>query len=283
MMHWTNAGRNESFRGLVLYERDEANPQHRGQRGLMFRRAIFICVVLVVAACGDSPLQSIGQRSSEWINEPTVPTTVPVITTTPTIVTVDRLQWANDDIETQNLDDHDALLAEVFARREGDRFIQASRFEIAAALPGIAFPAEAPIGAKWVSSQLVFDNDGSLAEDPSAAFGIWSAEPYSRSRSVAQMVVLRVALDEEAAEEVAAAGSDVSCARFSDRSTDQCEMATIDGRPTWVLGSSSGTTLIWFDSPYRYEMFARNFVSSSTLRDMIATTVPLDSIAGESS
>lgn len=248
----------------------------------MWRRAVFVLGALVLAACGGSPLESIGLRSSEWINEPTVPTTVPVITTTPTIVDASQLQWANDDIENESLDP-DALLAEVFSRREGDRFIQASRFEIAAALPGITFPAEAPNGAEWVSSQLVFDNDGSLADDPSAAFGIWSAEPYSRSRSVAQMVVIRVATDQQGAEEVAEAGSGVSCARFSDRDTESCEITVVDDRPTWILASSGGSTLIWFENPYRYEMFGRNFVSVSILQDMIATTVTLDSIAGESS
>lgn len=250
---------------------------------MIWRSAAFVFGVLVLVACGGSPLESIGLRSSEWINEPTVPTTVPVITTSPTIVDVGQLEWANDDIENENLDNPDALLAEVFSRREGDSFIQASRFEIAAALPGISFPAEAPSGAEWVSSQLVFDNDGSLDNDPSAAFGIWSTEPYTRSRSVAQMVVVRVALDQQGAEEVAQAGSGASCARFSARDTESCEITMIDDRPTWVLGSSGGSTLIWFDSPYRYEMFGRNFVSVSILQDMSTTTVTLEAIAGESS
>lgn len=269
---------------VSFYERDEAFHYDRGQKRLMMRRRVlFVLGALVLAACGASPLESIGLRSSEWINEPTVPTTVPVITTTPTIVDVSQLEWVNDDIENEHLDDPDALLAEVFSRREGDSFIQASRFEIAAALPGISFPAEAPNGAEWVSSQLVFDNDGSLDDDPSAAFGIWSAEPYTRSRSVAQMVVIRVARDQQGAEEVAEVGAGASCARFSARDTESCEITIVDDRPTWVLGSSSGSTLIWFESPYRYEMFGRSFVSVSILQDMIATTVTLDSIAGESS
>lgn len=247
----------------------------------MFRRAILILGALLLAACGGSPLESIGQRSSEWINEPTVPSTVRVTTTTPTIIDVARLAWANDDIETENLEDRDALLAEVFARREGDRFIQASRFEIAALLPDLTFPATVPSGAESVSSQLVFDNDGSLAENPSAAFGIWSAEPYSRSRSVAQMIVLRVATDPESAEEVASAGSGVSCARFSDRNTDECEVITLADRPTWVLGSSGTSTLVWFESQYRYEMFGRTFVPEAILHDMSTTMIPLASIAGE--
>lgn len=243
------------------------------------RRAVFVAVLALVAACGEAPLQSLGQRSSDWINEPTVPTTQPVVTTTPTAVPAERLLWANDEIETVNLEDPDALLAEIFARRQGDRFVQASRFEIAAALPGISFPDEAPIGAEWVSSQLVFDNDGSLATDTSAAFGIWSAEPYTRSRSVAQMVVLRVAIDPDEAEEVETGASEASCARFSDRNTDQCEIVDIDGRPTWSLGASGSTTLIWFDSPYRYELFGRTFVSETTLLDMSDGMIPLSSLA----
>ncbi|MCZ6456505.1 MAG: hypothetical protein O6650_04570, partial [Actinobacteria bacterium] len=118
------------------------------------------------------------------------------------------LQWSNDAIVTENLADPEALIAEVFARREGDRFIQASRAEIAAALPLVRFPADVPYGAEWVSSQLVIENSGELSDDPSAAFGIWSAEPYSRSRSVAQMAVLRIAIDKETATELALGGGD---------------------------------------------------------------------------
>lgn len=245
---------------------------------LVSRRVLLIVALALVAACGDDPLQSLGLRSSEWINEPTVPTTQPVVTTAPTAVPVVRLIWANDDIENGSLDDPDALLAEVFSRRQGDRFIQASRFEIAAALPDIAFPDQAPIGAEWVSSQLVFDNDGSLATDTSAAFGIWSAEPYTRSRSVAQMVILRVAIDREAAEEVASGAAEASCARFSDRNTDRCQVLTVAGRPTWMLGGSGGSTLIWFETPYRYELFGRAFVSDGALQEMAERMIPLASL-----
>lgn len=249
----------------------------------MSRRVVVVALMLVLAACGGAPFESIGQRSSEWINEPTVPTTIQVATTRPTIVTANELRWANDDIESENLEDADALLDEVFARREGDRFIQASRFEIAAALDAIAFPSRAPQGAAWISSQLVFDNDSTLANDPSAAFGIWSAEPYTRSRSVAQMVVLRVALDQVAADEVTSGEAEASCARFSDRTTDQCEVIVVGDRDTWVLGGGGGSTLIWFEARYRYELFGRSFVDGAILRQMSDTMVPLDSIAGEPS
>lgn len=247
---------------------------------------VSLLVVVLAAglsACAGSPLESIGQRSSDWINEPTVPTTISVVTTTPTVVSAARLQWANDEIETARLDDRDALLAEVFARREGDRFVQASREEIVVALPEISFPDKAPNGAEWVSSQLVFDNDGSLANDTSAAFGIWSTEPYTRSRSVAQMVVLRVATDVDAANELASGEADLSCQRFDERTAAQCEVLTIDDRPTWLLTQSSGAILVWYEGPYRYELFGRSFVPSAVLRDMSSGMVPLATIAGASS
>jgi hypothetical protein len=245
--------------------------------------ALLMTMIAAVAACGGSPLESVGQRSSDWINEPTVPTTQAVVTTTPTVVPVGQLLWANDEIETANLGDHDALLAEIFVRREGDRFIQASRFEIVAALPEIAFPDKAPTGAEWVSSQLVFDNDGSIADDPSAAFGIWSAEPYTRSRSVAQMIVLRVVTDVDAADELASGEIDPACDRFADRTAAQCELITIDDRTTWLLTQASGATLVWYAGPYRYELFGRSFVPSGILRDMSGSMIPLASIVEEAS
>lgn len=245
--------------------------------------SLLVVVAAAVTSCSGSPLESIGQRSSEWINEPTVATTQASETTTPTVVPVGRLLWANDEIETANLGDYDALLAEVFERREGDRFVQASRYEIAAALPEIAFPDKAPTGAEWVSSQLVFDNDGSLATDPSAAFGIWSAEPYTRSRSVAQMIVLTVNTDVDAANELASGEADLTCERFADRTAAQCELMTIGDRSTWMLSQSSGATLVWYEGTYRYELFGRSFVPSGILRDMSGSMIPLASIVDESS
>ena len=239
--------------------------------------------VVVLGACGQDPLQSFGLRSSEWINEPTVPTTVLVNTTAPTILPVSALQWANDDVTSENLDDPEAVLVEIYQRREGDRFIQSSRTEIAAVVPGIAFPDRAPNGARWISSQLVFENDGTLSNNPMAAFGIWSAEPYSRSRSVAQMVVLRVFNDADAADELATGTADTSCGRFADRSSNSCELITRAGHDVWVLGESNGSTLIWYDGSYRYEMFGRTFVSPAVLREMSGAMVPLSTIEVEPS
>lgn len=263
--------------------RDRSAQDKRGLRVVRARPVALAALAVILAACGGSPLESLGLRSSDWINEPTVPTTIGVVTTTPTVVDSETLQWANDEIELANVDDQAALLAAIFERREGDRFIQASRYEIAAALPEIRFPTVVPAAAKWVSSQLVFDNDGSLALDPTVAFGIWSAEPYTRSRSVAQMIVLRVATDPVAADEVASEQVEASCARFAERSTQECELLTIADRPVWMLEAASGATLIWFDGQYRYELFGRSFVPVDILEDMVEHMDSISVTVGESS
>lgn len=242
---------------------------------LRLRSLLAVAVVLAVPACGDSPLDALGDRSSDWINEPEVTTTAAVVVTLPASIDVAELQWSNDDIVTENLSEQSLLLSEVFARREGDRFIQASRAEIAVALPGVQFPATVPHGAEWVSSQLVIENSGELSDEPSAAFGIWSAVPYSRSRSVAQLAVLRVSTDQETALEIADSTEDLSCARFADATTVGCEILDFDSKPVWSLSSNQGLTLVWFDPAYRYELFGRAFVSVEALQEMVASSIAL--------
>lgn len=240
--------------------------------------ARIVLVAALLASCGGAPFQSLGQRSSEWIGEPEVSTTSTVPTAAPTTVSARSLLWSNDEIVSASLGDQQALIAEVFSRREGDRFIQASRAEIAAALPDVSFPAKAPYGAEWVSSQLVIENSGLLSEDPAAAFGIWSAEPYSRSRSVAQMAVLRVFIDRVNSAEVELPDTEISCARFANRATEQCAIVSEGDRDIWRLTASNGTTLIWFEAPYRYELYGRTLVSVSALEEVAAEVIPLSDL-----
>jgi len=129
-----------------------------------------------------------------------------------------------------------------------------------------------------VTSQLVFDERGDLADDPVAAFGIWSSEPYTRSRSVAQMVIMSVSVDPEVAADVASPGADNSCERFADRSTEVCAVATISGRPVWSLEASNGTTMVWYDGQYRYELFGRSYVAPAALQEMVVDLVPLSEL-----
>lgn len=237
--------------------------------------AVLLTTMMVAAACGDDPLAAVGDRSSEWIGEPTVVTTTTLPTTVPVTIDAGVLKWFNDGLGGGLLDDPDALRAAVFARRGGDRFVQASRAEIVTLLPDVLFPATVPYLSEYVTSQLVFNNDGNLADDPTVAFGIWSSQPYTRSRSVAQMVVIRVALDAVAAAEVAEPGAEIDCTRFSDRSTETCDILELAGRPVWSLRGSSGRTLVFYDQRYRYEVYARTFVPDAALEQMTASFAPL--------
>lgn len=241
--------------------------------------ALLVLAVLALTGCG-TPFAALGNRSSAWINEPKVTTTTIVEEEVPRVVPVTAVRWHNDDIVSGPFETPEEVVAAVFARREGDRFIQASRIEIAAAVPGIEFPGVVPAGAEWVSSQLVIENNGTLSASPTAAFGIWSAEPYTRSRSVAQMVVIRVFHDPENADGAGDPNSEFSCARFAEESTEECSLRELNQRSTWYLRSSGGVTLIWFTGEYRYEMFGRSFVPEDVLEQMSVEMVPLAEIEG---
>jgi hypothetical protein len=234
-----------------------------------------VIATILLVACGDAPLGAMGRRSSDWIGEPTVLTTTTVPTTVPLVISSAVLKWFNDDIGGELLDDPEALQEAIFDRRAGDLFVQASRAEIVALVPDIEFPSSTPYLSEYVTSQIVFDNDGNLSADPIATFGIWSSEPYTRSRSVAQMIVLRVSRDPEAAAEVATPGAEISCARFADRTTEVCGVTTVEGVPIWSLEASNGTTLVRFDGDYRYELFGRSFVAGKALEQMALSLSPL--------
>jgi hypothetical protein len=242
------------------------------------RTAVLAAAVFTLIACGDAPFTSLGQRSSGWIGEPTIVTTTTVATTVPVVVDARVLKWFNDGLGGEFLDDPEALKVSIFGRRGGDLFIQVSRAEMMAMLPAIKFPTATPYLSEYVTSQLVFDERGDLADDPVAAFGIWSSEPYTRSRSVAQMVILNVSVDPEAAAEVAAAGAGNSCDRFAERTTEVCAITTLGGRPVWSLEASNGTTMVWFDGEYRYELFGRSYVTSAALQSMAENLVPLSEL-----
>lgn len=243
-----------------------------------FMTSIAVTAALFLAACGDAPLGSLGQRSSDWVGEPTIVTTSTIPTTVPVVIDARALTWFNDQLGGQFLDDPEALKTAVFARRGGDLFIQASRAEIVTLLPDIEFPSSTPYLSEYVTSQLVFDERGGLADDPVAAFGIWSSEPYTRSRSVAQMIVLSVSVDPETAAEVAAAGANNSCERFTERTTEVCAVTSGSGRPVWSLEAPNGTTMIWFDEQYRYELFGRSYVTAEALQRMVLDPVPLSEL-----
>ncbi len=233
---------------------------------------------MTLFACGGEPFHGLGQRSSDWIGEPTIPTTTTVAMTIPIVVSGETLKWFNDAIVSKSPDDPDALRREIFERGAGELIIQASRAEIVALAPEVKFPTLAPVGSQYVTSQLVFDGSGALSEDPTAGFGIWSSEPYTRSRTVAQVIVLWVAQDETGADEVSASPENVTCARFAGRATNGCEILDIGGVPVWSLKADNGRTLVWYDGVYRYELFGRPFVSVEALVEMASTFEPISQL-----
>ena len=237
-----------------------------------------LILVTTLVACGDAPLAGLGERSSQWINEPTIATTTTVAVTIPVIIGSESLRWFNDTIES-TATEPDALRAEIFNRRGGDLIVQASRSEIVTLVPDVKFPTVAPRQAEYVTSQVVFEGDGALSNDPKIGFGLWSSEPYTRSRTVAQLAVLWVSEDQAGATEVAAGAADISCARFADRTTVECETVDFEGTPVWHMYADNGTTLVWYDGVFRYQLFGRTFVPVDVLADMAASFEPLAAVS----
>lgn len=226
----------------------------------MPRRPIFALVVLalVVSACGESGLlEDVGGRSQRAvIGETTTTSEVTVdvddVTETP-VARSAELSWWNDKIVDPSRGEPSFVTQQVWAR--GDRqstHIQASRAEIADALPGIDFPELVPGEVSWITSQLVFDvASGTLDRETSAAFGMWPVEPYSVSGG--SSAVLRIGVANPSQKEVYAVPI-----------------------PEFV---EDGMTILWVDGDYRYELFCRSSLpeelcwrmqeTSRTLRDQI--------------
>lgn len=214
-------------------------------------------LALVLGACGETgPLEGVGDRTGAWVTAATLPTT----SSPPVVIEVgeeglvgatDTL-WVNDDIgPAQPHDDPQAMIATVWNRQLGSRFVQASRVEIATALPTIRFPEVVPEDVRWVTSQLVFDPaSGLLDADTSAAFGLWTVEPYTADSG--QIGVLRVG---PAPDGLGAARSDVVPIIVPD-----------------------GLSLGWTESGLRYELFCQASVTDEVCNAIVDSFVPLSDL-----
>ncbi|MET0832168.1 MAG: hypothetical protein ABWY62_07270, partial [Acidimicrobiia bacterium] len=150
------------------------------------RLALVAVVAAVLTACSDSQLlDELGERSHQYVQGTT---TLPPVTTAPGVgqggvplkdIARD-LSWYNEGIETGPTFETAVVISAVWLRGNGlDRFIQASPREVAAALPGVQFPSLVPRTTQSITSQLVYDTaSATLDADVSAAFGLWSGEPY---------------------------------------------------------------------------------------------------------
>ena len=211
---------------------------------------------MLASACGDAgPLDGVGELSSEWVGAAEATTTT--IEVRPAgigfegLVRATDVLWFNDDIEEQATGSGPVVVASVWERRLGSRFVQASRTEIATALPTLQFPEDVPSSVRWVTSQLVYDEDtGDLDTDTAAAFGLWQAEPYTLSE--AQVAVLRIG--------------------FAPPEADPGRSAVV---PFIV---SDGVSLVWTDAGLRYELFCRSTVSEELCTEVADRFAPLSGL-----
>lgn len=213
--------------------------------------------VFVLGACGEAgPLEGVGDRSGAWVTAATLPTT----TAPPVVIEVGEeglvgatdILWVNDDIgPAQPLDDPQAVISAVWNRQLGSRFVQASRAEIAKALPTIRFPEAVPEAVRWVTSQLVYDPaTGLLDADTSSAFGFWTVEPYTADSG--QLAVLRVG---PAPDGLGAAQSDIVPIVVPD-----------------------GLSLGWTEAGLRYELFCQASVTDEVCNAIVESFIPLSDL-----
>ena len=155
------------------------------------------------------------------------------------------MEWWNDGIADQQIGEPGYTTQVVWGRGK-TRVIQASRAEIAAALPGVQFPRIVAQDIGWATSQLLFDvASAQLDPGTSAQFGLWAVEPYSPDQSA--VVVFRVGRPNEGA----IRGEIISEA------------------------VADGLSLIWSDGDYRYEMFCQAALAEEYCRAMAEAPVPL--------
>ena len=218
-----------------------------------------VLFAMAASACGDA-LSGVGDLSRRVVHgEGATSTTATTAPAGPILALgpVTDLAWANDGLEeaTEDAETIEAVLRRVWIDR-GDGvspFVQASRYEIERVLPGIEFPRLVPSAVSHVSSQLVYDTQtATLDVATSAAFGLWSGEPYDAPRSEAQLAVLRVGL--KTFEE----GDD----------NEYFSFVVADGRE-----------VSWTDGDYVYSLFCRVGVSEEACFAMAESAVPLSSLS----
>lgn len=253
--------------------------QHRRSLPPDSRWRLLLAVLATVGlvACSDDALSGLGGRSSGWIGE--VATTATTTTTTIPAQTrpVTDADWINDQFETPDPEmEGDDVLAAVFARSgDSSRFLQASRAEIVAVTPDVMFPSTVPAEVRFVTSQLVIESRTlRLANDPTLAFGMWSVEPYTRSRSVGQVAVLNVATDPAGAELAADPNTEPNCAQYSQENR-LCSIEQFTDIPVWRLEGEGGLTHVWYSAPYRYDLETRTDIDEELVHTVIDSVLPL--------
>lgn len=252
--------------------------ERRARRGSLAHVILLAAGMTVLAACSGNALADLGGRASGWIDE--VATTRPPTTTTLPASTrqASTADWVNDQFGTPPAQsDPGEVLAVIFARSDRDsRYLQSSRAEIVLMVPEIQFPLTVPAGVSFVTSQLVVERQSlRLSTDPTVAFGMWSAEPYTRSRSVGQVAVLTASTDPAAAEVANDPNTPPTCVAFSNVEGQVCGIESFADWPVWRLETASQVTHLWYQGSLRYEITARSDLDEALIHTMIDTMAPL--------
>ncbi len=237
--------------------------------------------------------------TERWIEaalDPTVATTTTRVVAVPSGLlaasTAKTVAWVNDDLGDLSPAapaTPEEVINAVWSRsNRQDRFVQASRSEIAAALPAVEVPELVPENVAFVTSQLVFDpSTGLLAPNTVAAFGFWSDKPYTKSRSVSQLAVLMVAVDEPTPEPVVPdtigvpepPPVDDRCEELADGTVEACAQVTLeDGCPAWSLDVTDGWRLVWSEGGYTYDLFVRNADTADLAAQMAGSCENLEPV-----
>ncbi len=221
------------------------------------RLATLLFLVVFTAACGEAGvLDGAGERTRAFVQGET--------TTTVALPSIDAglsgeaavgavdVVWYNDQKDPQHRGESAQVIADVWNTRVGNsRFVQASRGEIADALPDLKFPSLVPEQVRWVTSQLVYDEvTETLDPNTSAAFGLWTTEPYQSDTG--RIGVLRVG--------VATIGT------FS-------EQGAIS-----PIAVPDGFSVGWTDALMRYELFCRTEISEQLCIEIAESAMPLSEL-----
>lgn len=251
----------------------------------MSRRILLVvALVVVAAACGDQPFNDAGEVTRDWLSGGTTTSTTRVESSSTTTTSAfalrpsEQLQWYTVRDEPVPAEP-EAVISQVWERTDRtDEYVQASADEMAAALPDLEFPAVVPSDIEHVTSQLVYSTDtGRLAREFQAAFGLWSAQPYTRDRSVAQYAIIWVTRDSRALAETQDPAE--GCDFFAERVPDRCRAHELADKTAWLLTDRAGDTLVWFDSGYRYELFHRTLMTTDEALAMADSMTPLATLA----
>jgi hypothetical protein len=250
---------------------------------------------LMTGCASDPPLADLGHMTERWIAavpEQTTTTSTPVVAAPVGLLAAGEqrvVDWVNDPLTVVSpnpASSPEEVVGAVWSgSTRGDRYVQASRSTIGAALPGIEFPALIPQEVAYITSQLVFDPaTGELASDAAAAFGLWSDKPYTKSRTVAQRAVLMVAVDEPPLDPVVpdtigvpeAAPGDTQCDELTGSTVEDCGPVILEGgSPAWSLNVQDGWRLVWSANGYSYDLFVRNAAAVDLLADMAGSSEAL--------